>query len=119
MAATPLSASKPIPASCIARRDHPVHHLDVSAGGDLRHDPAIGRVRLDLAGDDGGQHLNLVVPHTHYGGSGLIAAGFDAENGQGLIHRAHLTPDAPHCDFVRAPLGLRHDNPVGDRLELG
>jgi hypothetical protein len=52
----------------------------VCAGGDLRHDTAIGRMFLFLAPHGGGQDVPIFVKN---GGGGLIAGGFNAE------HRAY------------------------------
>ncbi len=61
--------------------DHAGQLLDMAAGGDLRHDSAVGLVQRHLAEDDRSQHLATAADD---GGGRLVAGGLDAE------HR-HLT----------------------------
>lgn len=51
--------------------------LNVTAGGDLGHNPAVFFVNVDLAGDDVGADVTAVFDD---GGCGFVAGGFDAEN---------------------------------------
>jgi hypothetical protein len=55
----------------------------VGAGGDLGHHPAERGVLLELGADDRRQHLDaaVLVP-AHDGRGGLVAAGFQSEDGE-------------------------------------
>ena len=61
---------------------HAVDHLHMAAGGDFRHHPAIGRMIVDLAVDDAGQHLGARRRQSHHRGGGLVAAGLEPQHGQ-------------------------------------
>ncbi len=65
--------------------DDGLDDLDVGAGGDLRHHPAIGGVGLDLARHHRGQHVwpaGLGQPDHRRGR--LVAAGLDAKHRQAV-----------------------------------
>ena len=66
-----------------------VQRLHMGARRDLRHHAAIGAVLLELAQHDFTENLALSVRIAHDDGSGgLVAARFDAENGQLGRHEA-------------------------------
>ena len=51
--------------------------LEMSPRGDLRHNPAVARVKVRLRRDHGGEHLPL---ERHDGRRSLVARGLDPEN---------------------------------------
>ena len=53
-----------------------LHRLDVAAGGELRHHPAVEGVDVDLGTDLAGEDP---PPVFRDGGGGLVAGGFDGE----------------------------------------
>jgi hypothetical protein len=57
--------------------DQAVEVVEMAAGGDLRHDAAIGTVLVELRQHDLGQHLPPVVHHRR---CRFIAARFDPQN---------------------------------------
>ena len=61
--------------------DQPVEMGDMGAGGEFRHDAAIGRMVRDLRQHDIRQNpARPVSIAPHHGGGGFVAGGFDAEN---------------------------------------
>ena len=64
-----------------------VGNVCMGARGNLRHNPAIGGVFLDLRVNDFRQNFDLSVgfPAQH-GSRSFIAAGFDSEKGQCVCH---------------------------------
>ena len=67
--------------------DQPVEMADMGARRDLRHDAAIGRMIARLRQHDIGEDLALAVRvAAHHGRRGLVAGGFDAENGRCCGH---------------------------------
>jgi len=81
---------------------HARDHLDMAASRDLGHDPAIGRMVVDLGMDHAGQDGRLTVgrqPHDR--GRRLVAAGLQTEHGQkrrlaALRYLAAIVPDDIH-----------------------
>ena len=80
---------------CLAQRlkDRGIEQIDMGARGDLRHDPAIDRMQIELRAHDIRQDLAAPVGlKPHDGGCGLVAARLDAEKGEGDVaggrHRA-------------------------------
>src|SRR3546814_7996072 len=51
--------------------------VDVCPAGDLGHDAAVGRVEVDLAADDRGEHRGATFDDRR---GGLVAGGLDAED---------------------------------------
>ena len=64
-------------------RDDAVEVVEMRAGGDFRHDAAIGTVLVELRQHDVRQNRAIVA---YDRGGGFVAAGFDAENN----HRAGI-----------------------------
>ena len=58
----------------------------MGAGGDFGDDTAEGGVQRCLPVHDGGEDFRLAATLTHHGGGGVIAAAFDAEDGEGSGH---------------------------------
>ena len=54
-----------------------IYRLDVLPGGDLRDHASVNGVHLDLRGHTAGQHRPSVLD---YGGSSIVAGGFDSKN---------------------------------------
>ncbi len=52
----------------------------------LGDDAAIGLVQRGLAKDDRGKHLGPILPTPHHRRGGIIAARFDAEDGEAFLH---------------------------------
>ncbi len=62
---------------------HAVDGLDMGAGRDLGHHPAERGVLLELGADDRRQDLDAaVLAPAHDGRGGLVAAGFQSEDGE-------------------------------------
>lgn len=62
------------------------------AGGDFGHDTAERRVQIGLTDDDRGEDLRRLsrsMPYDRRGG--VVAAGFEAEDGEGIAHGAHCS----------------------------
>ena len=79
-------AVKPIkPATSLSKRplNHGIDEVRMRPRRDLRHDPAIGPVRVELAGDDIRQDSARTrgLPNNHGGGC-FVAAGFNAKHRQ-------------------------------------
>ncbi len=83
------SSGRPAPASCQRALDDEVGALGMGAGGDLGHDAAEAVVQVGLA-EDGVREdaAGALARAGDDGGRGLVAARFDAEDGQGpcLLH---------------------------------
>uniref|UniRef100_A0A0N4ZGS8 DNA-directed DNA polymerase n=1 Tax=Parastrongyloides trichosuri TaxID=131310 RepID=A0A0N4ZGS8_PARTI len=101
---------------------HAVDHLHMAAGGDFGHHPAIGRMVVDLAVDDAGQHLRARRRQPNHRGGGLVAAGLQAQHGQGrsgcprpappfatASRRDSTSPAHRHPTFAPGPGPVRHD----------
>src|SRR3546814_3885929 len=63
--------------------------VDVCPAGDLGHDAAVGRVEVDLAADDRGEHRSATFDDRR---GGLVAGGLDAEDPAPLESLAHDRP---------------------------
>ncbi len=60
-----------------------IEQVDMGAGGDFRHHPAIGRMEIELRAHHIGQDLAAPVDApAHQGRGRLVAARLDAEHGQ-------------------------------------
>ena len=74
--ATPASSGPSTPASASARLDDRRDHLHVRPARQLGHHAAEGRVQVDLAGDDGRAHRQVLVDDR---GRRLVARGLDRQ----------------------------------------
>ncbi len=77
--------------------DQPVEMLDMGAGGDFRHNAAKGRMFGDLRENDVGENFAPGVracAAAHDGGSRLVAACLDAEQGERFRHGFRI-PESP------------------------
>jgi hypothetical protein len=72
-------------------------HLDMAARRDLGHHPAIGRVIVDLAVNDRGQHLGPAGSQAHHRGGRLVAAGFQAQHRPGFTGTRGDIPSSCRC----------------------
>src|SRR3546814_5628075 len=63
--------------------------VDVCPAGDLWHAAAVGRVEVDLAADDRGEHRGATFDDRR---GGLVAGGLDAEDPAPLESLAHDRP---------------------------
>ena len=110
------------------RRD--IEHFGMCAGGDFRHDAAIGAVQLLLPRHDIGQDIARPLgpairkPRPHHGGAGVVATRFEREDGDGLAHR-HVVPcrDRADCAALRhgvTEAGMNTQTPTPENpLRLG
>ena len=83
--------------------------LEVASGGDLGHDAPVPRVQLRLRGDDRGEDLAVLGDD---GGSGLVAGGFEPEDG----HAA--PPPSAAAGSSTAGSGSRHMMSASSRLSV-
>ena len=65
---------------------HRIDHLDMGAGGDLGGDAAERGVGLGLAAHHRRQHLGAAISQAHDRRGGVVAAGFNAEDGEAGGH---------------------------------
>lgn len=90
--------------------DQPLQHIDMGAGGDLRHDAAIGRVLGDLAHHLIGENVPAIAADArgHDGDRRLVAGGFNAENAHGrVLERRRTNRPAGGSQNRRQPIGAR------------
>ena len=75
-------------------RHHSVRQLRMCPRGNFRHHAEIGRMLLQLRADHVGQQCRAAILKAQHRRGGLVAGGFDAEDGQGAGHagRIALTP---------------------------
>jgi hypothetical protein len=85
-----IEIAEPAPGAQQRFGDEAIQRLHMGACRDLRHHAAIGAVFLELAQDHFAQDFAPPIRIAHHNGSGgLVAARFDAENGQLRRHEAH------------------------------
>src|SRR6185437_5592144 len=78
-----IDLAKPDPGLVERAAHQPVHMVEMRPRRDLGHDPAIGRVLVELRQHDVGADFPPLADHRH---RGLVARGFDPENGQWEHH---------------------------------
>lgn len=116
---------------------HRLFHAEIEPFGmgarsDFGYDATKGRMQVRLTGDDRGQYFGTPIVQAHDGGGGIVAARFDAEEGEGRGHgsRLHGLPFAgntgeefaqsrqpmPHADASRPVLLLTRPRAASERF---
>ena len=63
-----------------------IQQIKMGTPGNFGDDAAIGLVQLGLAKDDRGKNLGLAFTAPHHRCGGIVAARFDAEDCEALLH---------------------------------